>query len=306
MNRKIPKAKNRHFIFLTLILTFVLTLIFFFSTTMQVFAASSSLLKKGMKNNEVKKLQSDLAKLGFFYDDATGFFGDLTEDAVKRFQVKYGLDKDGMAGKLTSTKISSLINGNSNDSGNGNVNGSASTTEVSTSSTAKATKQDILNKYMKQWFKGVDKLFKIGTVAEIYDINTGKTFHIKRTYGSNHADCETPTMEDTKIMKEVFGGEWTWVRRPVIVRFGDYVFAASLAGMPHAGDDDKPRNKTVSSRSGGYGRGMNLDAVKENAMDGHFDLHFYKSRTHATNSIDTKHQANVKKAAEWAYENLEK
>ena len=46
---------------------------------------------------------------------------------------------------------------------------------------------------------------------------TGRTFNIKRTYGYNHADCETLTANDTKIMLEIYGGGWSWERRPIIL-----------------------------------------------------------------------------------------
>jgi hypothetical protein len=39
-------------------------------------------------------------------------------------------------------------------------------------------------------------------------------------------------------------------------------------------------------------------------MNGHFDIHFYGSRTHETNRVDSAHQKMVKKAAAWAKENL--
>ncbi|NTV88738.1 MAG: peptidoglycan-binding protein, partial [Clostridiales bacterium] len=127
---------------------------------------------------------------------------------------------------------------------------------------------------------------------------------IKRTYGHNHADCETLTAADTKVMKKIYGGEWSWTRRAVIVTVGDTKIAASIAGMPHAGSDKSSANKYISSRSGGYGRGQNLDAVKGNGMSGVFDLHFYGSRTHNSGRVDSKHQKMINSAVAWAKENL--
>ena len=68
--------------------------------------------------------------------------------------------------------------------------------------------------------------------------------------------------------------------------------------MPHAGVDKSPADKYISSRSGGYGRGANLDKIKNNGMSGVVDVHFLNSRTHNTNKVDKKHQACVKEAAE--------
>jgi peptidoglycan hydrolase-like protein with peptidoglycan-binding domain len=147
------------------------------------------------------------------------------------------------------------------------------------------------------WWTQANKVFARGRNAKVIDVRTGKSFNIKRTYGGNHADCETLTKEDTKIMKEIWGGEFNWSRRPVIVEVAGRRLAASMSGMPHAGLDSKPANVTVSSRSLGYGRGANLDAVKSNSMSGHFDIHFKNSRTHGTNRVDAAHQKAIKEAA---------
>ncbi len=147
------------------------------------------------------------------------------------------------------------------------------------------------------WWTAANKVFARGSNAKVIDVRTGKSFNIKRTYGRNHADCETLTKEDTKIMKEIWGGEFSWSRRPVIVEIDGRLLAASMAAMPHAGLDNKPANVTVSSRSLGYGRGANLDAVKNNGISGHFDIHFKNSRTHGTNRVDAAHQKAIKEAA---------
>ena len=147
------------------------------------------------------------------------------------------------------------------------------------------------------WWTQANKVFSRGSTAKVIDVITGKSFNIKRTYGGNHADCETLTKADTKIMKEIYGGSFSWSRRPVIVEIDGRYLAASMAGMPHAGLDNKPTNATVSGRSQGYGRGVNLDAVHNNGMDGHFDIHFKNSRTHGSNRVDAAHQKAIKAAA---------
>lgn len=61
----------------------------------------SRALSNGMSGNDVYTLQSLLAEFGYFYDSPTGFFGDMTEAAVKSFQYDYGLSADGIAGSAT-------------------------------------------------------------------------------------------------------------------------------------------------------------------------------------------------------------
>ncbi len=55
------------------------------------------LLKKGNKGDDVKKLQQQLKKLGFFTGSPAGNYGTLTVSAVKRYQKALGLKQDGIA-----------------------------------------------------------------------------------------------------------------------------------------------------------------------------------------------------------------
>ncbi|NTV89245.1 MAG: peptidoglycan-binding protein, partial [Clostridiales bacterium] len=171
----------------------------------------------------------------------------------------------------------------------GEAKPAAASTEASATASTEASPEKKTVNYKLPWFGNVENILSKGTTATVYDIETGLSFKIKRTYGHNHADCETLTAADTKVMKKIYGGEWSWTRRAVIVTVGDTKIAASMAGMPHAGSDKSSANKYISSRSGGYGRGQNLDAVKGNGMSGVFDLHFYGSRTHNSGRVDSKH-----------------
>ena len=154
-----------------------------------------------------------------------------------------------------------------------------------------STKVELLD-----WWKSAQYVFSVGREVTVRDVNTGKTFKIKRTMGTNHADCETVTAADTKIMREIWGG-FSWTRRPVHIIVDGRVLAASMAGMPHAGLDAAPAYSTVNNRAGGFGRGQNLDVVKGNGMDGHFDVHFLNSKTHGSSKVDPDHQAAIMKAA---------
>lgn len=65
------------------------------------------MLKRGMKGADVKTLQAALVAYGFSCGaaGADGDFGAGTEAALKRFQVKYNLGADGIAGKGTWGKL---------------------------------------------------------------------------------------------------------------------------------------------------------------------------------------------------------
>ncbi len=110
--------------------------------------------------------------------------------------------------------------------------------------------------------------------ATLQDLDTGKSFKVRRLGGSNHADMEPVTAVDTAIMKEIYGGQWSWTRRAVLVFVDGKVIAGSMAGMPHS-----------------------IKTINDNEFPGHFDLHFLNSRNHFNNAIEPEHQKAVQKAA---------
>lgn len=243
--------------------------------------AGSILLKIGMSGEEVSVLQSNLKSLGYFEQAPTGYFGSITESAVINFQKSNNLTADGVAGSNTLNKINLLLKKKP-------ITNRGDVSRVNTEATDKIA--------LLSWFKEVNGIFRRGDTAKVTDVDTGLSLMVQRTYGTNHADVEALTSEDTAILKKIAGGEWNWTRRAAIVTIDGYKIAASITAMPHAGRDDKPAEATVDGRSAGYGRGINLDKIKGNNMDGHFDIHFLDSRTSETNRVDEKHQQMVKKA----------
>lgn len=147
------------------------------------------------------------------------------------------------------------------------------------------------------WWSEAQYVIPIGSSFEVADFYTGKSFFAKRTTGSNHADCEALTMQDTNKIKEIWGGKFSWERRPVIVRYSGRKIAASMTAMPHAGNDSAPGDAWTSWRSGDYGAGINYDYIKGNGMDGHFDMYFSNCTRHKDGRQDPDHQKCVEIAA---------
>lgn len=300
---------------------------------------TSSSAQSTAAKETLKKAQTILQKMGLYTGKIDGLYGKLTSAAVKEFQKKYGMNATGVMDKETETKILSHFETSTVASRSGSSVTDGQATRIEAVNAAKAEAQaaeeaapesegdaveeavaeedvaeetveaaaaatpnanEAVEKEIKvevlDWWTQANKVFARGSNAKVIDVRTGKSFNIKRTYGGNHADCEALTKEDTKIIKEIWGG-FSWTRRPVIVVINGRYLAASMAAMPHAGLDSKPANVTVSGRSGGYGKGTNLDTVKNNGMDGHFDIHFKNSRTHGTNKVDSAHQKAVQEAA---------
>ncbi|WP_139490304.1 hypothetical protein [Brevibacillus dissolubilis] len=123
-------------------------------------------------------------------------------------------------------------------------------------------------------WQDVRQTFKRYGYATVVDLETGKQFRVQRRAGSQHADVQPLTKEDTQIMKEIYQGEWSWKRRAILVYSEGKTFAASMHGMPH-------------------GKG----AIAGNNFNGHFCIHFTGSSTHKRPIPDPSHSMMILKAA---------
>lgn len=204
--------------------------------------------RPGDRGSKVKKLQEALQIKGHYNGKIDGIYGSSTTAAVKAFQKKHGLSRDGIAGNVT---IRTLFGEAAED--------------------GKAVKTESL-----KWF-GNENTIPRGATVTIKDVRTGKTFQAVRWSGSNHMDTEPATKADTAIMKSIYGGSWSWNRRPILVKYNGHVYAASMNGMPHG----------TSTRNNGF--------------DGHFCVHFTGSKTHETNRVDSDHQSCVKTALNYSW-----
>lgn len=206
------------------------------------------LLQTGSRGSQVIEVQNYLFQLNYLRTSPTGYYGRLTKEAVIAFQIEHNLAVDGVVGPKTMNILREALNGNPNSRNRpGGI---------------QAIPWSIVN-----------QLWKNGEVAEIMDLETGKFFQARRLYGYYHADVEPLTKEDTKIMKEVYGGKWSWDRRAVVVRIRNLYIAASINGMPHGGD-----------------------SIYDNDFNGQFCAHFLGSRVHQTGRVDPLHHQMIQLA----------
>lgn len=208
--------------------------------------------KKGDSGTKVKKLQQALKLEGYYDGKIDGDYGEGTEAAVKKFQKAHGMSRDGVAGKVT---IKLLFGEAAAD-----VKEKAYTTEK------------------LSWFDGGSSAIPKGKTFTVKDVKTGKTFTCRRWSGVNHLDAEPLAKEDTETLKGIYGGDWSWRRRAILVKYGGHVYAASMNGMPHG-----------------------TTTIDDNGFDGHFCIHFYKSKTHGTKKVDGAHQDAVETAAKYTW-----
>lgn len=215
--------------------------------------------RKGSSGTNVVKLQQALECLGYYTGAIDGDYGDGTVAAVKRFQKNRGMNADGIAGPVT---IDILFDGVGKSSSTGN--------KTSSTTNKKTYKTETLS-----WFgDNVTKVIPKNARFTIKDVYTGKTFEAIRWSGYNHIDAEPRTAADTKTMKSIYGGSWSWARRPILILYKGHVYAASMNGMPHG-----------------------TSTIGNNNFAGHFCIHFKNSKTHETKRVDPDHQNAVNRAS---------
>lgn len=64
-----------------------------------------STLQVGDRGDEVRRLQEELARYGYYEGEIDGVYGNQTRRAVEQFQYQHGLSADGMAGRVTLTVL---------------------------------------------------------------------------------------------------------------------------------------------------------------------------------------------------------
>ncbi len=215
----------------------------------------STLLKSGMSGSAVKKAQTELKRRGFFTGIASGEYGPTTEKAVEAFQAMANLDSDGILGQQTLT----ILYGNNNYY-----------LRISL-----AQKVGVKGKVKMTDWNVVKNILPNGAKIKVIDVRTGVSWNEKVSCGHYHKDVSPLSASDTAKLKSVYGGKWTWARRPVWVVYRNYVWAASMNGMPHA---------------------PHLSVVSGNNFSGVHCIHFLNSRVHATGRVDSVHQACIKTA----------
>ena len=79
--------------------------------------SSVALSKYGSRGSEVREIQTRLKKWGYYSGSTDGVYGTQTKNAVIKFQKKYGLVADGIAGNKTLAKMGISSSSSSSSSG---------------------------------------------------------------------------------------------------------------------------------------------------------------------------------------------
>jgi peptidoglycan hydrolase-like protein with peptidoglycan-binding domain len=227
------------------------------------------IIKKGEQSDNVILLQMRLQDLGYYRYKITGFFGDLTKDALMDFQKNNNLSRDGVAGSQTLNLMYS--------------NTAKRKPVVDVNPPPKPNNTPVKPKgkkgVLKDW-SVVNKLWKKGTDCKVIDYNSGKAYIMRRVGGTNHADVAPKDKANNAIFEATYGKYYpSWYRRAVVVVINGTYIAASTNGYPH-GSTGVPNN--------GMSQGNQLLQVC---------IHFLNSKGHESGVIDAAHQYELYRAA---------
>lgn len=83
-------------------ITLTMTLI---SSSLPSNASTQDLIYLGSWHSEVPTIQKTLSEKGYFNHEVTGYYGNITKNAVTKFQSDCGIAADGIVGPITRSKL---------------------------------------------------------------------------------------------------------------------------------------------------------------------------------------------------------
>jgi peptidoglycan hydrolase-like protein with peptidoglycan-binding domain len=176
---------------------------------------SSTILKKGMRGAEVRKLQQDLTNKGYSTKGIDGIFGSNTEAAVKKFQKANNLKADGVVGESTKKALGKKTSVTKKPAKKETA-GKAAPAETNSKvlkkgmrgAEVKKLQQDLTNKGYST--KGIDGIFGSNTEAAVKKFQ--KANNIKadgvvrasthKALGNNTSVSKKPAKKSTTAKKE--------------------------------------------------------------------------------------------------------
>lgn len=216
----------------------------------------------------VAMIQTRMRELGYFHFKPTGNYQAMTRNAMIEYQ-KLQMDTEGKQfiadGTVGDQSLEALFSTRSERAP------IAQDVHIPKGKDANGTQKQTGQATV--WSEVKTKL-SVGGKYTLIDFNTGVTFDVVFVGGEQHAEVECASAPDTTIMKEVFGGDFSYFKRPMLVSLGGVLTACSLQGQPH-GEDTVPGND----------------------MDGHLCLYFEESKSHVGAMGDVEHRGNITTAA---------
>lgn len=214
----------------------------------------------------VVRIQIRLRELGYLWFKPTGVYRAMTVKAVEEFQtrcVAYG-ERLGVDGRMGEQSMLELF---APSAPKFRIPDSVHLPRGPIADTLKVKGE------VQSW-NAVKQKLNVNKEYTVIDCNTGKEFKLVFTGGENHAEAELASESELEAFNYICGSEYNFLKRPVVVMFGETAVAASIQCYPHGSD-----------------------SVADNGMEGHVCLFFEGSLSHVGSLPDVEHNANVFAAA---------
>ena len=219
-------------------------------------------LRNGDDNQYVKEMQIALQTLNYLDGTADGIFGNATEDALKKFQKRYKLSADGVAGKKTLEQLYKKAKIKIEYEAIPQVTPAPQATpapQEKPNAPQNKPQQNIVypapngNIELLHWFNEVKGSLRTGNTVYMYDPSSKKGYNIRVMSRGRHLDAEPITADDTAIMQSIFGIT-SWTPRVMYAQLpsGKWTMVATH-NVPH-----------------------DAQTIKNNNFNGHLCVHFLR------------------------------
>ncbi len=221
---------------------------------------------EGDSGGTVTRIQMRLRELGYLCYRPTGVYRAMTVKAVEAFQTRCGivghlLAVDGKMGPESMQKLFSI-----------NAPRVRIPDSVHMPRGPYADRLAVTGTIV-DW-QTIKPLLIKGKAYTVTDCNTGDTFSLIFAGGENHAEMELYSEAHKEAFDKICGGEYNFLKRPIVISIDGRSVAASMQCWPHG-----------------------TETKANNGMDGHVCVFFEGSVSHVGALPDVEHNANINTAA---------
>ena len=185
----------------------------------------------------VVRIQIRLRELGYLWFKPTGVYRAMTVKAVEEFQtrcVAYG-ERLGVDGRMGEQSMLELF---APSAPKFRIPDSVHLPRGPIADTLKVKGE------VQSW-NAVKQKLNVNEEYTVIDCNTGKEFKLVFTGGENHAEAELASESELEAFNYICGSEYNFLKRPVVVMFGETAVAASIQCYPHGSDSVADNGITV-------------------------------------------------------------
>ena len=168
----------------------------------------------------VVRIQIRLRELGYLWFKPTGVYRAMTVKAVEEFQtrcVAYG-ERLGVDGRMGEQSMLELF---APSAPKFRIPDSVHLPRGPIADTLKVKGE------VQSW-NAVKQKLNVNEEYTVIDCNTGKEFKLVFTGGENHAEAELASESELEAFNYICGSEYNFLKRPVVVMFGETAVAASI------------------------------------------------------------------------------